>query len=49
MVGPGHVVVEREVADEDPEVEPLLLPVVHYRGCGSLHLGGGEIRGGLRG
>jgi hypothetical protein len=40
--GPGHVVVEGEVADEDPEVKPLLLSVVGYGGWDSLHPGVGD-------
>jgi hypothetical protein len=37
VTGPGRVVVEGEVADEDPEVKPLLLPIVRYSGWDSLH------------
>jgi hypothetical protein len=47
VTGPGHVVVEWEVADEDPEVESLLLPVERYSGWDSLHLGVGGVRGGV--
>ena len=41
---PGEFLVEGEVADEDPEIEPVLVPVEGLRGGDSLHLGS-EIAG----
>jgi hypothetical protein len=49
VTGPGRVVVEGEVADEDPEVKPLLLPIVRYSGWDSLHPGVGEAGSGVSG
>ena len=41
---PGDFLVEDEVADEDPEIEPVLVPVEGLRGGDGLHLGS-EIAG----